>query len=81
MEKLSKEIIEKGKYLMKEGKVKKDIDTEKRIHFTVQGDSEEHSVIYEKTEKEWKCDCKFNSLHQKRCSHIFASMLKERIRT
>lgn len=76
MEKVSKEIKQKATKLLKTGKVKKDLDTEKRIYFTVEGESERHSVIFEKRKKEWKCDCKFNSLHHKRCSHIFACMLK-----
>jgi len=79
MEKLSKEIIKKGKSLLKSGKVTKDFDTEKRIYFTVKGESEKHSVIFEKEKKEFKCDCKFNSLHHKKCSHILAAMLKEKV--
>ena len=77
MEKLSKEIIQKGKVLLKSGKVTKDLDTERRTYFTVEGESEKHSVIFEKEKKEFKCDCKFNSLHHRRCSHIFACVLKE----
>lgn len=80
MEKLSEEIVEKGKLLFESGKVKKDLDTERRIHFTVEGESEKHSVIFEKRKKEWKCDCKFNSLHQKRCSHILSCMLKKNLK-
>ena len=79
MEKLSNEIIQKGKLLLEFGKVKKDIDSEQRTYYTVEGESEKHSVIYEKRKKEWKCDCKFSSLHHKRCSHIYACMLKEDI--
>lgn len=78
MEKVSNEIIQKGKILFEKGKVIKDIDTNKRVYFTVEGESEKHSVIFEKEKKEWKCDCKFNSLHHKRCSHIIACMLKEK---
>lgn len=78
MEKISNEIIQKGKILFEKGKVTKDIDTEKRIYFTVEGESEKHSVIFEKRKEEWKCDCKFNSLHHKKCSHILAAMLKEK---
>ncbi|MBU5537533.1 MAG: hypothetical protein QW818_03485 [Candidatus Aenigmatarchaeota archaeon] len=77
MEKLSKEIIEKGKKLFESGKVTKDLDTPKRIYFTVRGTTEKHSVIFEKEKKEYNCDCKFNSLHHKRCSHILACMFKE----
>ena len=73
----SREIIQKGKILFEMDKVKKEIDTEKRVYFTVEGKSESHSVIFDKGKKEFKCDCKFNSLHQKRCSHIVACMFKE----
>jgi hypothetical protein len=80
MEEISNEIVWKGKILLEKGKVKKEIDTEKRTYFTVEGESEKHSVILEKGKKEWKCDCKFNSLHHRRCSHIYACMLKENVR-
>lgn len=73
----SKDIEKKSQDLLISGKIKRDMETEKRIYFTVEGESEKHSVIYEKIKKEWKCDCKFNSLHHKKCSHIFASILKE----
>lgn len=51
MEKVSKEIKQKAKKLLKAGKVKKDLDSEKRSYFTVEGESEKHSVIFEKREK------------------------------
>lgn len=79
MEKLSNEIIQKGKALFGLGKVSKDMDTEKRTYFTVEGESERHSVIFEKGKKEFKCDCRYNSLHHKGCSHAYACMLKEGI--
>lgn len=77
MEKLSTQIKQKAQILLERGKVLKDIDTEKRIYFIVEGESEKHSVIFEKEKKEFKCDCKFNSLHRRKCSHIIACMLKE----
>ncbi len=79
MEKVSNEIMRKGKILLEFGKVQKDIDTEKRTYYIVEGESETHSIIYEKRKKEFKCDCKFNSLHHKICSHIIACILKEEI--
>lgn len=79
MEKLSVEIVQKGKLLVELGKVSKDLDTEKRVYFSVEGEEEEHSVIFEKGNKEWKCDCKYNSLHNRLCSHIYACMLKEKL--
>lgn len=77
MEKVSKEIREKGLLLVKLGKVKKEIEAEKRIYFKVFGETETHSVIFDKEKKEWKCDCPYFTLHQKICSHIFAANLKE----
>jgi len=79
MEKVSNEIIWKGRILLEKGKVTKDIDTEKRTYFTVEGESEKHSVIFEKGKKEFKCDCKFSSLHHRKCSHVIACMMKESI--
>ncbi len=79
MESDSNELVRKGRILFAMDKVTKDIDTEKRIYFVVQGESGEHSVIYEKEKKEFKCDCKFNSLHDRKCSHVFACMFKEKM--
>lgn len=77
MEKISKETIKKGKTLFKTGKVKKELETNQRIHFTVQGKTDIHYVIFEKEKKEWKCDCPYFSLHEKKCSHILAANLKK----
>jgi len=79
MEKVSNEIIWKGRILLEKGKVTKDLNADKRAYFTVEGESEKHSIIFEKEKKEWKCDCKFNSLHHKKCSHILACMMKENV--
>lgn len=73
----SYEIMRKGKNLAESGKVSKDLDTERRIYFTVEGETQKHSVIFEKEKKEFKCDCKFNSLHNRKCSHVLACMIKE----
>jgi hypothetical protein len=72
---VSKEVREKAFRLLRENKVKKDIETDKRIHFTVQGETEEHSVIYDKVKKEWNCDCIYLTLKEKMCSHILAAKL------
>jgi hypothetical protein len=72
---VSKEVREKALRILREGKVKKDIETEKRIHFTVQGETETHSVIYDKIKKEWSCDCMYLTLREKTCSHILAAQL------
>jgi hypothetical protein len=53
--------------------VKKEIETHKRIHFSVVGTEETHSVIYDKEKNEWTCDCRYSTLHNKTCSHIVAS--------
>jgi hypothetical protein len=71
----SEEIREKGFKLFSGGRVKKDIDTDRRTHFSVQGETEKHSVIMDKERKEWSCDCRYFALTQKDCSHIFAAKL------
>lgn len=68
---------QKGYWLFKEGKVKPDIDTPKRKYYKVHGDTEEHSVIYDKSKKQWKCDCQFFSLKIQDCSHTIACRLFE----
>jgi len=65
----------KGYWLFKQGKVKKEIETDKRIHFTVDTDSKNHSVIYDKIKGDWSCDCSYYSLKFKDCSHIIACRL------
>lgn len=68
---------QKGYWIFKEGKVKLDVDTPKRIYYKVQGESEEHSVIFDKAKKQWKCDCQFFSLKIQDCSHTIACRLFE----
>ncbi|MEM5879439.1 MAG: hypothetical protein QXU74_03025 [Candidatus Aenigmatarchaeota archaeon] len=73
--KISDEIKIKAKKLFEEGKIRKEIETEKRIHFKVQGETEEHSVILEKKSKNFLCDCPYFTLKEKNCSHIEAVKL------
>jgi len=73
------EIKEKGERLFKEGRVKKDFETEKRIHFTVIS-SEKHFVIFDKIKNKWECDCKYFTLREKECSHIYACKLYLKLR-
>ena len=61
----------KAKELVRSGKVKIDLETEKRIYFTVES-NEKHSVIYDKLGDNWECDCRYFSLKGKECSHILA---------
>jgi len=75
MGKVSKDVKEKGALLLREGKVKKEIETDKRIHFKVQGETEEHSVIFDKAKGELICDCKWSSLKKGVCSHAYCVML------
>lgn len=70
MEEISARIRAKAEKLLQEGKVKKELETTKRIHFSVVGTDENHSVIYDKTKGEWSCDCSYNTLKRKVCSHI-----------
>ncbi len=62
----------KGYWLFKNGKVKKELETDKRIHFKVKGETQEYSVIYDKQKKKFECDCRFFSLKFNNCSHIIA---------
>lgn len=71
--KVSKKTEMKGYWLYKQGKVRKDLETDKRIHFIVRSKDKDHFVILDKVKKEFSCDCEFFSLHQKPCSHIIAS--------
>jgi hypothetical protein len=69
---VSEKIKAKAEQLVQEKKVKKDLETDRRIHFSVQGTNEVHSVIYDKEKDDWTCDCSYNSLKNKICSHITA---------
>lgn len=75
MTKVSKEVREKGIRLFRTGRVKKEIDTDRRTHFVVQGETEQYSVIFDKARNVWSCDCKFYSMKGRECSHIYACKL------
>jgi hypothetical protein len=75
MEKISRRTERKGYWLFKQGKVKKDIETDKRIHFLVKSKEKDHFVIFDKIKNEFSCDCQFYSLYLKPCSHILASQM------
>lgn len=79
MEKISVVIEKKGQRLYESGKVKKELDTKKRTYFNVKGETEEHSVIFDKEKKKWECDCRYWALRQKVCSHILACKASEKI--
>lgn len=74
-EKVSETIKEKGRKLFEEGKVTKDLETDRRIYFRVKGETESHSVIFDKEKNELECDCQYWSLRLKTCSHTFACSL------
>ncbi len=78
MENVSDEIKAKGEILLRDGKVKKQMETERRIYFEVYGKSDVHSVIFDKKKNGWECDCRYFALNQKECSHIIASEMKEK---
>lgn len=71
----SEEVKKKGQRLFSDDKVKKEIDTDRRTHFLVQGETEKHSVIFDKDRKRWSCDCRYFALTQRMCSHIVAAKL------
>jgi hypothetical protein len=72
----------KGYWMFKQEKVKKDLETDKRIHFMVGSEEKDHYVIFDKSKNRFSCDCEFFSLHQGTCSHIIASQfyLKEKVK-
>ena len=71
----SKDVIKKGTNLFSDGRVKKEIETNRRTHFSVQGETERHSVIFDKEKNDWSCDCRYFALTQRDCSHIFAARM------
>lgn len=75
MGEISKRTERKGYWLFKDGKVKRDLETDKRVHFLVKSKEQEHFVIFDKAKKEFSCDCEFYALHLKPCSHIIASQM------
>ncbi len=68
-------LVKKARKLLSEGKVNRILETERRIHFKVIGQTETHSVIFDKEKNSWSCDCKFSTLSEKNCSHIIAAKL------
>jgi len=78
--KISEEVRKKGQLIFKEGRVEKDLETDKRIHFKVIGETEVHSVIFDKNKNEFSCDCKYSTLKVKECSHILAAKLYMKIK-
>lgn len=71
----SKDVRDKGIRLFRTGCVKKELDTDRRAHFVVQGETDKHSVIFDKARGIWSCDCKFSSMKGRECSHIYACKL------
>ena len=60
--------------LYKKKRIKVEVISLRRIHFKVMS-REEHSVIYDKIQKNFFCDCKYFTLKLKECSHIKACKL------
>ena len=75
MEGISWKTKRKGYWLFRNGKLKKEVDTPKRTHFTVLNDNENRQVIHDKIKDSWSCDCRFYALKFKDCSHITACKL------
>ena len=75
--KISEDVKKKGYVIFQKNKVKKEIETDKRIHFLVRGETEEHSVIFDKMKDDYQCDCRYSSLAKGICSHVFACKLLE----
>ncbi len=70
-------IPDKARKLLDENKVRKEMETDKRIHFSVVGDTEKHSVILDISKNKWTCDCRFSALTNRECSHITACKMKD----
>ncbi|MFH0711152.1 MAG: SWIM zinc finger family protein [Candidatus Aenigmatarchaeota archaeon] len=68
-------IEQKGLNIFKDGGVKKEVETDRRIHFKVIGETDTHSVIYDKKSKKFSCDCKYSSLDKGICSHVVAAKM------
>jgi len=66
-----REIERKGYQLFISNKVKLELESEKRIFFSVKS-REKHSVIFDKEKGKWECDCAYFSIKGKECSHIIA---------
>lgn len=65
----------KGYWIYKENRVKKDMENDKRIYFSIETNKRMHSVIFDKIKNSFTCDCEFFSLKFKKCSHIYAAEL------
>jgi len=78
MEKISDSMKRKSLEILKQNKIRKEFETDKRKHFLVQGESSEHIVIFDKEKNKWTCDCSYFALKQKACSHVIAAEMKER---
>ena len=72
---VSENLRKKSEKLVREGKVKKDMDSNRRMFFTVEGSSGTYSVIFDREKGTWSCDCKYSSMKGKECSHIHACKL------
>ncbi|MEM5836489.1 MAG: hypothetical protein QW451_01080 [Candidatus Aenigmatarchaeota archaeon] len=68
-------VIKKARKLLRENRVKKEIESEKRIHFKVKGETEDHFVIFDKLKGKFSCDCPYFTLKEKECSHIKAAKI------
>ena len=74
--KISRDVERKALQIFKDSRVKLDLETDKRMHFKVKGDSEEHSVIFDREKNSFLCDCKWGSLSKEGyCSHVESSIL------
>lgn len=74
---MSGKTSDKARKLIDENKVRKDMETDKRVYFTVRGDTDDHSVIFDVAKNNWTCDCRFSALTNRECSHIMACKTKK----
>jgi len=75
MDQASESVAKKAKMLVEQKRVRKELDSDKRVHYIVLGDTEQHSVIFDKKKKTWECDCPWSTLKRMECSHILAAKM------
>jgi len=73
MVRISISLLKKGYEIFRKKRVKIIVNTDKRIHFEVKGETDIHNVVFDKKKRKFTCDCQYFSLHEKTCSHIIAT--------
>ena len=72
---ISRRVRAKGWYLFRNHRVALEMDSGRRLYFKVKGETDIHSVIFDREKSDWSCSCEYWTLKQKWCSHIYACWL------